>query len=105
MKLTRVGLAKFNRLAADLYAKSEPQNEVAIVVNGQVYSSPAFQSDSFAGPIQVSGSFSSAEPPRRQGTQPSDPHSLVLAARVPPHGERRPSSFIELAGRCGFVGR
>ena len=61
MKLTKVGLAKFNRLAADLHAKSEPQNEVAIVVNGQVYSSPAFQSDSFAGPIQVSGSFSSAE--------------------------------------------
>jgi hypothetical protein len=61
MNLTKAGLVKFNHLAADLYANAPPQNQVAIVIEGKIYSNPAFESDRFSGPIQLSGSFSNSE--------------------------------------------
>jgi preprotein translocase subunit SecD len=61
MSLKDQGLTKFNALAADSFNKTPPQNEVAIALDGQVYSNPAFQTSNFSGPVQISGSFTSSE--------------------------------------------
>ncbi len=60
------GLAKFNALAAASYDSSKPgsnspRDEVAIVLDGLVYSNPAFQTSTFNGPVQITGSFSQSQ--------------------------------------------
>jgi hypothetical protein len=57
LTLTTAGLAKFNALAAERFPNASPRNEVAMVVDGLVYSSPAFQAPSFSGPVQITGNF------------------------------------------------
>jgi preprotein translocase subunit SecD len=62
MNLNGDGETKFNAIAAESYPKSPPQNRVAIVLDGEVQSSPAFQEPSFAGGnVQISGNFSPDE--------------------------------------------
>jgi preprotein translocase subunit SecD len=48
-------------LAAHAYGRVSPQNEVALVLDGMVYSNPAFQEPRFDGVIQVSGNFTKSE--------------------------------------------
>ena len=64
--LRSAGLAKFNALAAASYDSSKPgsnspRDEVAIVLDGLVYSNPAFQTGSFSGPVQITGSFTQSQ--------------------------------------------
>jgi preprotein translocase subunit SecD len=61
--LTKAGLKALNVMAAAGYsqAPSAPRNEVAMVVDGLVYSAPAFQSPSFDGPLQITGDFTANE--------------------------------------------
>lgn len=62
MKLTGGGTDKFNKLASESYTKPAPQNQVAIALDGQVLSAPAFKTNNFAGGnVQISGSFTQAE--------------------------------------------
>jgi len=62
MSLNGGGEQKFNALAAESFPKSPPQNRVAIVLDGEVQSSPAFQEASFAGgDVQITGQFSPDE--------------------------------------------
>ncbi|HZP30640.1 MAG TPA: protein translocase subunit SecD [Acidimicrobiia bacterium] len=61
MNLKSEGLTKFNDLASKSFGKASPQDQVAIVLDGEVYSNPAFQSATFSGPVQISGSFSSTD--------------------------------------------
>ena len=62
MNLNGDGETRFNAIAAESYPKSPPQNRVAIVLDGEVQSSPAFQEPSFAGGnVQISGNFSPDE--------------------------------------------
>ncbi len=55
------GSAKFNALAAASFPKPDPQNAVAIVLDGVVQSAPAFRTSSFAGNVQISGNFTQTE--------------------------------------------
>jgi hypothetical protein len=57
LTLTSSGLSRFNELAAALFRQNAPRNEVAMVVDGIVYSSPAFQASSFSGTVQITGNF------------------------------------------------
>jgi preprotein translocase subunit SecD len=57
MTLKSAGLAKFNTLATTSFKQTAPRNEVAIVLDGLVYSAPAFQTGSFSGPVQITGNF------------------------------------------------
>jgi preprotein translocase subunit SecD len=64
--LKNEGLDKFNALAATDYNPSNPgsnspRDEVAIVLDGLVYSNPAFQTSTFTGPVQITGSFSRSQ--------------------------------------------
>ena len=64
--LKSAGLAKFNALAAASYdsakpGSNSPRDEVAIVLDGVVYSNPAFQTGSFSGPVQITGSFNQSQ--------------------------------------------
>ncbi len=52
------GATKFNALAASLFPK---HGAVAIVLDGVVQSAPVFQTGSFSGDVQISGSFSQTE--------------------------------------------
>ena len=52
------GATKFNSLAATLFPK---HGAVAIVLDGVVQSAPVFQTGSFSGDVQISGSFSQTE--------------------------------------------
>jgi preprotein translocase subunit SecD len=61
MTLKGSGLAKFNSLAASSFGKNPPEDEVAIVLDGEVYSNPRFNTSSFSGPVRISGSFGSTE--------------------------------------------
>jgi preprotein translocase subunit SecD len=61
MTLKSSGLRKFNALAAASFPQSSPRNEVAIVLDGLVYSNPAFQSSSFNGAVQITGNFTPGE--------------------------------------------
>jgi preprotein translocase subunit SecD len=61
MTLKGGGLDKFNKLAAASFSQAAPRNEVAIVLDGLVYSAPAFQAASFSGPVQITGNFSPSE--------------------------------------------
>ena len=55
------GSTKFNALAAASYPKADPQNAVAIVLDGVVQSAPAFRTASFTGNVQISGNFTQTE--------------------------------------------
>lgn len=55
------GSTKFNALAASSYSKPDPQNAVAIVLDGVVQSAPAFRAASFTGSVQISGNFTQTE--------------------------------------------
>jgi preprotein translocase subunit SecD len=61
MTLKDSGLTKFNALAASSFGKNPPEDEVAIVLDGEVYSNPRFNTSSFSGPVRISGSFGSTE--------------------------------------------
>jgi preprotein translocase subunit SecD len=61
MTLKSGGLRKFNALAAVSFPKSPPQNEVAIVLDQQIQSAPAFQASSFSGAVQITGNFTPGE--------------------------------------------
>jgi preprotein translocase subunit SecD len=57
LRLTKSGLKTFNQMASEQFDKPAPGDEVAMVVDGRVLSNPAFQTASFFGPVQISGSF------------------------------------------------
>ena len=61
LTLNSVGSQKFNALAAASFGKPPPTDEVAIVLDGVVQSAPAFQTSSFQGNVQISGSFSQGD--------------------------------------------
>jgi preprotein translocase subunit SecD len=61
LDLTSQGLTKFNDLAQKSFGQPSPQDEVAIVLDGQVQSNPAFQTANFDGTVQITGNFSSTE--------------------------------------------
>ena len=50
LTLTATGVAKFNALAASSLGRPNPRDEIAIVVDGVVYTAPAFQSPSLVDP-------------------------------------------------------
>jgi preprotein translocase subunit SecD len=59
LTLNSDGASKFNQLAAESFPKQQPQNAVAIVLDGVVQSAPAFRTSSFqGGQVQISGGFS-----------------------------------------------
>jgi preprotein translocase subunit SecD len=55
------GAKKFDELAAVSFPQSPPQNQVAIVLDGEVQSAPAFRTSSFSGDVEITGSFSPSE--------------------------------------------
>lgn len=61
MTLKSDGLIKFNKLAAVSFQQTAPRNEVAIALDGLVYSAPAFQAASFTGPVEITGNFKPSE--------------------------------------------
>ncbi len=61
VKFNDSGAQKFDALAATSFPKSPPQNEVAIVLDGEVQSAPAFRTSSFSGDVQITGGFSPSE--------------------------------------------
>jgi preprotein translocase subunit SecD len=61
LTLTAAGSAKFNAMAATLFGRSAPRNEVAAVVDGVVYLAPAFQTTSFTGAVQLTGNFTARQ--------------------------------------------
>ena len=61
MSLKSGGLAKFNKLASQSFGQTAPRNEVAIALDGLVYSAPAFQAASFSGAVQITGNFTPSE--------------------------------------------
>jgi preprotein translocase subunit SecD len=61
MSLKSAGLAKFNKLASVSFGQTAPRNEVAIALDGLVYSAPAFQAASFTGAVQITGNFTPSE--------------------------------------------
>lgn len=61
VSLKSAGLTKFNKLAAVSFGQTAPRNEVAIVLDGLIYSAPAFQAQSFSGAVQITGNFSPSE--------------------------------------------
>jgi preprotein translocase subunit SecD len=62
LRLKRLGSKKINQLAADLFAKPAPQNEMAVVLDAHVVSLPRFESADFGnGPVEISGSFTRDE--------------------------------------------
>jgi len=61
MSLNDEGSDAFDELAAESFPKPPPQNRVAIVLDGIVQSSPAFQESQFGGNVQITGNFSPSE--------------------------------------------
>lgn len=62
LSLKSSGAEKFNALAAESYPKPSPQNQVAIVLDGVVQSSPQFNEPNFeGGNVSISGDFSEGE--------------------------------------------
>ena len=55
LDLKSSGQEKFNALASESFAKQPPQNAVAVVLDGQVVSAPAFQAPTFDGNPQITG--------------------------------------------------
>jgi preprotein translocase subunit SecD len=61
LTLTRTGLRAFNELAAQLFRQPSPTDEIAMVSDRTVVATPAFQSATFEGTVQISGNFSAAD--------------------------------------------
>ncbi len=61
LALSHQGATTFNQLAAVSFPRSPPENEVAIVLDGVVQSAPSFQTDSFNGDVEISGTFTETE--------------------------------------------
>ncbi|HEU5302425.1 MAG TPA: protein translocase subunit SecD [Acidimicrobiia bacterium] len=61
VRFTDKGATAFDALAAASFPKSPPENQVAIVLDGEVQSAPAFQAASFSGDVQITGSFTPDE--------------------------------------------
>jgi preprotein translocase subunit SecD len=56
--LKRSGSDKINQLAAASFSKPPPQNEVAIALDGEVISTPKFQTADFGpGPLEIAGNY------------------------------------------------
>jgi hypothetical protein len=58
LTLTPKALKRFNQLAAASYRLPSPRNELAVVVDGVIVTTPMFTGGTFDGPIQISGGFS-----------------------------------------------
>ena len=58
--LTDAGLKTFNEMASSQLSLTAPMNEVAITLDGVIQSSPAFQTASFSGAVEISGNFTSS---------------------------------------------
>ena len=60
---TATGAAKFNAMAAALYKLQNTQvrGDVAIVIDGQVLSSPAFEMPAFSGPLQLTANLTARQ--------------------------------------------
>jgi hypothetical protein len=111
LKLKRSGSRKINKLAADLFAKPEPQNEVAVVLNAEVVSLPTFQSADFGnGPVEISGRLAAKKHrtlPKRSiaggefvaGRRDQQVGSRVLSART--HASARNTMGV----RCSWIER
>ena len=58
-----LGVGRFNALAADCYAGNAtcPSHQIAIQVDGEIVSAPTVQVPSFAGAVQIVGSFGEAD--------------------------------------------
>jgi preprotein translocase subunit SecD len=61
MTLTDEGAQKFDALAAASFGQPPPTDRVAIVLDGVVQSSPAFQTSSFGGQVSITGNFTPEE--------------------------------------------
>ena len=61
LSLKSSGQALFNQLAKTSFPKQQPQNSVAIVLDGVVQSAPAFQTSNFDGDVSISGNFSESD--------------------------------------------
>lgn len=61
LKLTRSGVERLNALAAELFPKPPPENEVAIVLDGAILSAPAFQDTEYEAGVVISGNFTRDE--------------------------------------------
>jgi preprotein translocase subunit SecD len=57
------GSTKFNELAATCFARDAtcPTNQLAIELDGVVQSAPVFETNSFDGPVNISGDFTESE--------------------------------------------
>jgi len=53
--LTATGQRKFNELAGRLFGQQPPTDQVALMADHVVGATPAFQANSFSGPVQISG--------------------------------------------------
>lgn len=58
---TDTGAKEFDALAAVSFPKAPPENQVAITLDAQVQSAPAFRTDSFSGDVEITGNFSPSE--------------------------------------------
>ena len=60
---TAAGAAKFNAMASALYKlqNTEVRGDVAIVIDGQVLSSPAFEMPAFSGPLQLTANLTTRQ--------------------------------------------
>jgi len=61
LDLKDAGLEKINAFAGAQVSLPSPQNQMAITLDGLVYSAPAFQAATFDGDVQISGNFSRTE--------------------------------------------
>ena len=61
LSLKSSGQTLFNQLAKTSFPKQQPQNSVAIVLDGVVQSAPAFQTSNFDGDVSISGNFSESD--------------------------------------------
>jgi hypothetical protein len=60
VRLTAAGLARFNTLARQLFGGPSPRDEVALLVDGRVFSNPRLNTDHFdSNGIRIGGSFTS----------------------------------------------
>jgi preprotein translocase subunit SecD len=107
MTLNGDGLDKFNKLAASSFGQASPQNRVAIVLDGEVQSDPAFQSPTFDGPVIISGDFSGGEASDlarliRYGSLPVQLRELSVQEVSPTLGKDQLRAGI-IAGVIGLI--
>lgn len=64
LTMTPSGLARLNAMAQAGFDRAAPRNEAAIVIDGLIYAAPAFQTGSFAGPLQITADFNAQQAAR-----------------------------------------